>query len=285
MDIRKSEIYLRENFSRAWIGPYGPVRVSARPVRPLALRAGPASGEGRYRWDVTSPHALRRWTRRTSPDCCPGRVPESRPTLDDARVKTDCTAGMGQLAINSLLEKASAAFDNESLSVQMQESTVDFLTKVFSVSSGHVSTVSPLTSDSTCQQCLDHVGAGTFHRFRTSMCSGFTSASCPSPQTTNLTQGRRQDSSRSARESHQSGLEESPNLIEAIHQMIHFMEFSSQISSSKLLTTSRPIARLCLRGGPCPVHNQKTCLLPTHAHTGRARQMQKCCYTKIDPTN
>ena len=80
-----------------------------------------------------------------------------RPTLDDARVKANTTAEMGQLAINSLLEKASAAFDDKS--VHMQESTVDFLTKAFPVSSGHVS---PLTNASTRQQCLDHVGAGTF---------------------------------------------------------------------------------------------------------------------------
>ena len=81
----------------------------------------------------------------------------SRPKLDDARVKANHTAEMGELAINALLEKASSAFDEKS--VQMQESTVDFLTKAFPVSAA---LSSPLTSASTRQQCLDLVCAGTF---------------------------------------------------------------------------------------------------------------------------
>ena len=80
--------------------------------------------------------------------------------LDDARIKANHTAEEGRLSINSILERASAAFDDKS--VQMQDSTVEFLSKAFPISAGVDAFASLLTQSSTPQQCLDHVGAGTF---------------------------------------------------------------------------------------------------------------------------
>ena len=59
----------------------------------------------------------------------------SRQHLDDARAKADHTAEEGQLSIKRLLEKASAAFDDQS--VQMQASTVDFLASAFPIPAGN----------------------------------------------------------------------------------------------------------------------------------------------------
>ena len=91
---------------------------------------------------------------------------DDRPTacsqqhLDEARIRANHTAEEGMLSINRLLEKASAAFDDKS--VQMQDSTVEFLAQAFPVPAGLNAPVSPLDMTSTPQQCLDYVGAGAF---------------------------------------------------------------------------------------------------------------------------
>ena len=68
----------------------------------------------------------------------------------------------------------------------MQESTVDFLAKPFPVSSGHISL---LTSDSTLQQGLDHVGAATFqHEHVLRVYASIMSKPPPAPAPTSVLQ-------------------------------------------------------------------------------------------------
>ena len=84
----------------------------------------------------------------------------SQQHLDEAGIRANHTAEEGMLSIERLLEKASAAFDDKS--VQMQNSTVEFLAQAFPVPAGLNAPVSPLDQTSTPQQCLDLVGAGAF---------------------------------------------------------------------------------------------------------------------------
>jgi len=79
---------------------------------------------------------------------------------DDATAKANHTAEEGQLSIKRLLEKASAAFDDQS--AKMQASTVDFLASAFPISAGNAAQTSQLTANSSKQQCLDHVAADIF---------------------------------------------------------------------------------------------------------------------------
>jgi hypothetical protein len=79
---------------------------------------------------------------------------------DKGNVNPNHTAEQGQLAINSLLQRASAAFDDQT--VQMQQSTVDFLSKAFPKPVDGDAHESRLTADSTEQECLAHVSAGMF---------------------------------------------------------------------------------------------------------------------------
>ena len=81
----------------------------------------------------------------------------SKPNLNEARIKENHTAEEGQLAIKSLLQRASAAFDDKTR--KMQGDMVDFLSEAFP----HVhQTVPPLTQASSPKQCLDFVGAAAF---------------------------------------------------------------------------------------------------------------------------
>ena len=91
---------------------------------------------------------------------------------DKGNVNPNHTAEQGQLAINSLLQRASSAFDDQT--VQMQQSTVDFLSKAFPKPLGVDAHASQLTANSTEQECLAHVSAGMFtdtavHKMHASM--------------------------------------------------------------------------------------------------------------------
>lgn len=119
----------------------------------LRICQGPARLTTKYRYrDATRFDEMNEDDR---PEAC------SRQHLDDARAQANHTAEEGQLSIKRLLEKASAAFDDKS--VQMQESTVDFLATAFPIPASSATQTSQLTRNSSKQQCLDQVAAGKFN--------------------------------------------------------------------------------------------------------------------------
>ena len=82
----------------------------------------------------------------------------SKPNVNEASMKENHSAEEGQLAIKSLLQKASSAFDDKTQ--KMQGEMVDFLSEAFP----HVQQMAmPLTQASSRQQCLDFVGAAAFN--------------------------------------------------------------------------------------------------------------------------
>ena len=82
----------------------------------------------------------------------------SKPNLNEARMKENHTAEEGQLAMKSLLQKASSAFDDKTQ--KMQGEMVDFLSEAFP----HVQQIlMPLTQASSRKECLDFVGAAAFN--------------------------------------------------------------------------------------------------------------------------
>ena len=118
----------------------------------LRICQGPARLTTKYRYrDATRLDEMNEVDR---PEAC------SRQHLDDARMAANHTAEEGQLSIKRLLERASAAFDDKS--VKMQEGTVDFLATAFPFPANAQARTSLLTRNSSRQQCLEHVAAGTF---------------------------------------------------------------------------------------------------------------------------